>query len=344
MGNYEPPFHLNEAAVNLLAEVCELVGRVEMAHGEAMSVHLRRKNLIRTIHSSLAIEQNTLTLEQVTAILDGKRVLGPAHEIREVQNAAEAYALMQSLRPLSEQDLLKAHRLMMHDLVKEAGRYRSGGVGVMAGDRVVHIAPPADRVPWQIRDLLAWYANSELHPLVKSAVFHYEFEFIHPFADGNGRMGRMWHSLLLSQWCRFFAWLPIEDMIAKRQQEYYDALQRADASGDCACFVCLMLEIIRDSLHELPQFDAIPHQPDDRPSSDQVPTKLPPSEHLAVEDLLLALKGDTLSSKQIMERMGLRHLPHFRKYYLLPALRCGKIKRTQPDKPSSPRQRYRAAP
>ena len=237
--------------LNLLAEVCELVGQVEVAHREVMSVHLRRENQIRSIHSSLAIEHNSLTLDQVTAVLDGKRVLGPAHEIREVQNAAEAYALMQSLNPLREEDLLKAHRLMMNTLVREAGRYRSGGVGVMAGSKVIHMAPPAHLVPSQVQDLLAWYEGSSLHPLIKSAVFHYEFEFIHPFADGNGRMGRMWHTLLLAQWRPFFAWLPIEEIIAKRQQEYYHALQVADSECDCACFVRLMLEVIRDVLKEL---------------------------------------------------------------------------------------------
>lgn len=251
MGAYEPPLCVNEGILSLLAEICELVGQVEVVHRGVMSVHLRRENQIRSIHSSLAIEHNSLTLEQVTAILDGKRVLGPAHEIREVQNAAEAYALMQSLNPLLEEDLLRAHRLMMHTLVREAGRYRSGGVGVMAGERVIHMAPPAHLVPYQVQDLLAWYERSLLHPLVKSAVFHYEFEFIHPFADGNGRMGRMWHTLLLAQWRPFFAWLPIEELVAKRQQEYYRALQMADSEGDCACFVCLMMEVIRDVLREL---------------------------------------------------------------------------------------------
>ena len=199
-----------------------------------------------------------------------KRVLGPPHEIREVQNAAEAYALMQSLNPLSEDDLLKAHRLMMNSLVKEAGRFRSGGVGVMAGNQVIHMAPPAHLVPWQIKDLFTWYQESDLHPLVKSSIFHYEFEFIHPFADGNGRIGRMWHTLLLAQWKSFFAWLPIEELIAKRQSEYYKALQMADDACNCSCFVTMMLEVIRDVLQEMPH--ATDAAPVDRPSSDQVDT------------------------------------------------------------------------
>lgn len=339
MGKYTPPFQQNTTVINLLAEICELVGRVEVTHRDIISVQLRRQNQIRSIHSSLQIEQNTLSLEQVTAILNGKRVLGPPHEIREVQNAAEAYALMQSLNPLSEDDLLKAHRLMMNSLVKEAGRFRSGGVGVMAGNQVIHMAPPAHLVPWQIKDLFTWYQESDLHPLVKSSIFHYEFEFIHPFADGNGRMGRMWHTLLLAQWKSFFAWLPIEELIAKRQQEYYKALQMADAVCDCACFVTMMLEVIRDVLQEMPH--ASDAAPVDRPSSDQVPTKLSPTEKELFRELIAALGADTLSASQLMERMGLVHRPHFRQFYLVPALEKGIIERTIPDKPNSPRQRYR---
>ena len=335
MGTYTPPFQLTDSVIALLAEICELVGRVEVAHRDAITVQLRRQNQIRSIHSSLAIEHNSLTLEQVTAILDGRRVLGPPHEIREVRNAAQAYALIQSLNPLREADMLKAHRLMMDSLVKESGRFRSGGVGVVEGDRVIHLAPPADLVPWQVRALLAWYKTSELHPLVKSSVFHYEFEFIHPFADGNGRMGRLWHTLLLAQWKPFFAWLPIEELIAKRQQEYYQALQQADASNDSSCFIAMILEVIRDVLKEMP--------PADRPSTDQAPTKLGASAQRAVTALLSALGADTLSAVQLMARMGLTHRPNFRELYLKPALQSGLLERTIPDKPNSPRQRYRAA-
>lgn len=339
MGKYTPPFQQNTTVINLLAEICELVGRVEVTHRDIISIQLRRQNQIRSIHSSLRIEQNTLSLEQVTAILNGKRVLGPPHEIREVQNAAEAYALMQSLNPLCEDDLLKAHKLMMASLVKEAGRFRSGGVGVMAGNQVIHMAPPAHLVPWQIKDLFTWYQESDLHPLVKSTIFHYEFEFIHPFADGNGRMGRMWHTLLLAQWKTFFAWLPIEELIAKRQSEYYKALQMADAACDCACFVVMMLEVIRDVLLEMPH--ASDSTQVNRLSSDQVPTKLTPTEQEAFRELIEVLGSDTLSATQLMERMGLVHRPHFRQFYLAPALEKGIIERTISDKPNSPRQRYR---
>ena len=247
---YQPPFHMTDYITVLVGGICEQVGRVMVLHEGAPSPRLRRENRIRTIHSSLAIEQNTLSLENVTAILDGKRVLGDPNEIREVQNAYDAYEMMLKLNPASVEDLLMAHRLMMNGLVRENGRFRSGGVGVFDGDVLIHMAPPARLVPEHIHNLFEWYWQSGLHPLIKSAVFHYEFEFIHPFSDGNGRMGRMWHSLLLGQWKELFFWLPVEELIKSRQDEYYDALGRADREADSAGFVELMLEIIGDSLKE----------------------------------------------------------------------------------------------
>lgn len=251
MSDYKPPFHMTDKMTSLIAEIGEQVGRITVLQEGTISPHLRRENRIRTIHSSLAIEHNSLSLEQVTAILDGKRVLGNPNEIKEVQNAYEAYELMLRLNPASVDDLLKAHKLMMNNLVPENGRFRSGGVGVFDGEVLIHMAPPAEFVPEHIQNLFAWYQKSELHPLIKSAIFHYEFEFIHPFADGNGRMGRMWHSLLLGKWKEMFFWLPIEELIQSRQKEYYDALGAADKQADSAGFVELMLEIIRDSLTEI---------------------------------------------------------------------------------------------
>ena len=242
---------MTDKMTSLIAEISEQVGRITVLQEGTISPHLRRENRIRTIHSSLAIEHNSLSLEQVTAILDGKRVLGNPNEIKEVQNAYEAYELMLRLNPASVDDLLKAHKLMMNGLVSENGRFRSGGVGVFDGEVLIHMAPPAEFVPEHIQNLFAWYQKSELHPLIKSAIFHYEFEFIHPFADGNGRMGRMWHSLLLGKWKEMFFWLPIEELIQSRQKEYYDALGAADKQADSAGFVELMLEIIRDSLKEV---------------------------------------------------------------------------------------------
>lgn len=333
MSGYKPPFHMTDKMVTLLAEISEQVGRITVLQEGKISPHLRRENRIRTIHSSLAIEHNSLSLDQVTAILDGKRVLGNPNEIREVQNAYQAYELMLKLNPNSVEDLLTAHRLMMQGLVSENGRFRSGGVGVFDGDKLIHMAPPAQFVSQQIQELFSWYAASEMHPLIKSAVFHYEFEFIHPFQDGNGRMGRMWHSLLLGQWKELFFWLPIEELIQSRQKEYYDSLGVADKMADSAVFVELMLEIIRDTLKDT---TVVGHSTDQ--DSDQVTDQDEP-----VQKLLSALGEEVLSASELMQRLGLSHRPTFRKNYLSPALEKGIVERTIPDKPNSKNQKYRRA-
>lgn len=332
MSDYKPPFHMTDKMTSLIAEISEQVGRITVLQEGTISPHLRRENRIRTIHSSLAIEHNSLSLEQVTAILDGKRVLGNPNEIKEVQNAYEAYELMLRLNPASVDDLLKAHKLMMNGLVSENGRFRSGGVGVFDGEVLIHMAPPVEFVPEHIQNLFAWYQKSELHPLIKSAIFHYEFEFIHPFADGNGRMGRMWHSLLLGEWKEMFFWLPIEELIQSRQKEYYDALGAADKQADSAGFVELMLEIIRDSLTEITVVGRSTDQ-----DSDQVTVQ----DKMPVERILSALSDETLSATELMERLGLSHRPTFRKNYLNPALEQKLIERTIPDKPNSKNQKYR---
>lgn len=332
MSDYKPPFHMTDKMTSLIAEISEQVGRITVLQEGTISPHLRRGNRIRTIHSSLAIEHNSLSLEQVTAILDGKRILGNPNEIKEVQNAYEAYELMLRLAPSSVDDLLKAHKLMMNGLVPENGKFRSGGVGVFDGEVLIHMAPPAEFVPKHIHNLFAWYQQSELHPLIKSAVFHYEFEFIHPFADGNGRMGRMWHSLLLGKWKELFFWLPIEELIQSRQKEYYDALGAADKQANSAGFVELILEIIRDSLKEVTVVGRSTGQDSDQVTDqDKTPT----------ERLLSVLGNDTLSAAELMERLGLSHRPTFRKNYLNPALEQNLIERTIPDKPNSKNQKYR---
>ena len=262
MNSYKPPFTMTDDITMLVSEISEEIGRLSVLYEGHITPHLRRTNRIRTIHSSLAIENNTLSIDQVTAIIDGKRVLGNPNEIREVRNAYEAYELMLELDPLSVDDLLKAHGLMMAGLIPENGRFRSQGVGVFDGKKIIHMAPSAEFVPGLINDLIDWYMESSLHPLIKSSVFHYEFEFIHPFADGNGRMGRMWHTLLLGKWKELFYWLPIEDLIQSRQKEYYEAFNYADNVGDSSCFVALMLEIYKG----YPEEYRSSQRPSDRPS------------------------------------------------------------------------------
>ena len=325
MINYNPPFTMTDDITMLVSEISEEIGRLSILQEGHVTPHLRRKNRIRTIHSSLAIENNTLTLDQVTAIIDGKRILGNPNEIREVRNAYEAYELMLKLNPLSAHDLLKAHRLMMAGLISENGRFRSRGVGVFDGEKIIHMAPPAELVPGQINDLIDWYRVSRLHPLIKSSIFHYEFEFIHPFADGNGRMGRMWQTLLLGRWKELFYWIPIEELIQSRQKEYYEAFNNANDAADSSCFVTLMLEIIRDTIRNTDQVrDQVTDQVDD-----------------SVQRLLSVLGNETLSAAEIMKRLGLSHRPTFRKNYLDPAIGSHLIERTIPDKPNSSKQRYR---
>ena len=248
---YIPPFTMTEEITNLVIEIAELTGAMTVSQQLSKNPKLRRENRIKSIHSSLAIEQNTLTIEQVSDVIEGKRVLGPPQDIREVKNAFEAYEIMTGLNPYSVKDLLKAHKIMMEGLVKEAGTFRSKGVGVYAGEQLIHTGTPANYVTDLICQLFDWLKKSKLHPLVKGCIFHYEFEFIHPFADGNGRIGRLWHTLILAKWKEFFLWIPIETIIHERQDDYYKALNASNTDGESTIFVQFMLELIRDLFREL---------------------------------------------------------------------------------------------
>ena len=250
---YKPPFTMTEEITNLVIEIAEMTGMIALTDNLSKNPTLRRENRIHSIHSSLAIERNSLTLDQVSDVIDGKRVLGPLKDIREVQNAYEAYDMLTKLNPYSILDLLKAHRIMMTDLVRESGVFRSGGVGVYAGEALIHAGTPPQYVPDLIAELFRWLKESTLHPLIKSCIFHYEFEFIHPFADGNGRTGRMWHTLILAKWKEFFLWLPIETLIHEQQEDYYEAINAANTDGESTIFVKFMLEIIKQALEELTQ-------------------------------------------------------------------------------------------
>ena len=326
MSKYQPPFHMTDKITNLTAAICELLGQIKILSRGNLAPHLRKENRIRTIHSSLSIEHNSLTLEQVTAIIDGRRILGNPVEIREVKNAYTAYEMMLTLDPYSVDDLLKAYKAMMNELISENGRFRSGGVGVFNGKVLVHMAPPANMVPGQIQDLFTWYKTAEIHPLIRSSIFHYEFEFIHPFADGNGRMGRMWHSLLLGRWNEIFYWLPVEDLIRLRQEEYYNALGKSDTNADSCAFVEFLLQVIMDTLQNTTVV-----------GNDDVEEQRDP----LVDKLREAIGNDVLSASEIMKRLGLSHRPTFRQNYLNPALSNGIVEMTIPDKPNSRNQKYR---
>lgn len=245
----KPPFEITNTIIDSVAEIAELVGRITMTNQLSNNPTLRRSNRIRTIHGSLAIEQNTLSLEQVTAVLNGKHVLAPPKDIAEVKNAYEIYERLDELDPYSVDDLLTAHGVMTRGLVEESGMFRTRPVGVVDQEgRVLHFGTLPLYVPDLVMELLDWVKNSDVHMLIRSCVFHYEFELIHPFADGNGRLGRLWHTLLLSKWNPAFAWLPVESIIHDRQEEYYAAINASNDEGESTVFIEFMLSAIKASL------------------------------------------------------------------------------------------------
>lgn len=249
MAGYHPPYTITPGILNLVAEAGELMGRWT-GQAEQSSPRLRKENRIRTIQASLAIEHNSLSTEQVTAIMEGKRVLAPVKEIQEVRNAILAYEKLPDWQSYQLNDLLAAHRLVMTGLVDVPGQLRRGDVGIYREHRLIHLAPPAKQLARLVDDLLAWLQNTDIHPLIASSIFHYEFEFIHPFADGNGRMGRLWQTLILSEWRSELAWLPVETLIHDQQHEYYQVLGKCDDASDCTLFIVFMLEKIIEVLTE----------------------------------------------------------------------------------------------
>jgi Fic family protein len=323
MPSYQPPFTLTSEIVSLIADISEYIGRLSVQLEQEQQLKLRRVNRIRTVTGSLAIEGNTLTEAQITAILDGKRVIAPPREILEAGNALAAYEQLFNWQGSRQADLLTAHRLLMQGLIDSAGRYRSGGVGVMAGSTVLHMAPPASQVPRLMDDLFSWLATTTDHPLIVSSVFHYEFEFIHPFADGNGRIGRLWQTLLLSHWQKVFAYIPVESMVHRHQVGYYQALNQSTAQTDSAPFIAFMLQRIKEALADAAE------GPHDTP---QVTPQ--------VVKLLQILIG-SMSREQLQQQLGLADRKSFRQAYLQPALEQELIEMTLPDKPQSKLQQYR---
>lgn len=341
--SYEPLYTLTNRMMNSVADISQLIGQISAFDKLSPNPQLRRISRMKSIYSSLAIEANTLTLEQVTAVLDGKRVLAPPKDIHEVQNAYEAYDALSTMNPYSLDDLLKAHKFMMNDLVKDAGCFRTGNVGVFDGENLIHAGTPAHFVPELMQGLFDWLKTTDVHPLIASCVFHYEFEFIHPFSDGNGRTGRLWHSLLLQNWQNVFAWLPVESLVAQHQQEYYKALGDSGSSGgDSTIFVEFMLDMIEKTLAEAvtaqeEEAESALNSVDDPASTQQVPSKLP----WQVEALIDALGSGEYSAQDLRVRLKLTDKNNFRDEYLNPALEANLIERTIPEKPNSPKQKYR---
>lgn len=291
--NKTPPFTINSKIVNLIAKISEQVGGLNASLLNS-SPQLRKQNRIKTIAGTLAIEGNQLTEEQITAIIEGQRVLGSVRELAEVAGAISAYDALPELQPHKINDLLKAHNLMMSGILLDAGKFRNKAVGIHKGNKVHHIAPPAHQVSGLMADLVNWLKKSQDHPLITSSVFHYEFEFIHPFTDGNGRLGRLWQTLILSKWHPLFLALPLESVIKDNQQKYYQALEQADKEGNSVAFIDFMLLTISETLEKNTQKNA----PINAPINASInPTKTPDAV------LMLIKNNPKITRKQIADTL-----------------------------------------
>jgi Fic family protein len=331
MPAYQPPFQITPVILTLVADISEQLGRwsAVLDHADkALLPELRRGNRLRTIQASLAIEHNSLSLEQVTAVLEGKRVLGLPREIQEVRNAFATYEQLPNWQPYKLKHVLTAHGQLMLGLVDDAGQWRHAGVGIYRDKQLMHMAPPASQVPRLMGDLLAWLKTMPVHPLVASCVFHYEFEFIHPFSDGNGRMGRLWQTLILSQWKAELAYLPVETVIRHQQAQYYAALSAADKASDATGFVEYMLKALLSAMQEVVE----------APSQHQVGTK----SELNAEQLQVLSKFDgDMSITALMSVLKRTDRSKFRSQILNPLMTAGLVEQTIPDKPTSSKQKYR---
>ena len=251
----KPPYDITPNILKLISSISEKIGEINANYLNKPSTTLRKQNRIKTIHSSLKIEGNTLTEEQITALLENKRVIGPQKDIKEVLNAIEIYEKLGKFNPYNEKSFLEAHFSLMNNLVEDAGKYRKQGVGIVKGSKVEHLAPPYENVPYLMKDLFQYLKKSEEIELIKSCVFHYEMEFIHPFIDGNGRMGRLWQTLILMEKYPVFEYIPFETLISKEQEKYYKALSESDKSGKSTKFIEYMLDVIDTSISDLLKYN-----------------------------------------------------------------------------------------
>lgn len=327
MDEYKPPFTITNKILSYVSLISEKIGRITATSNLEAKPHLRRNNRIRSIHSSLKIEANSLTLGQVRDIINGKAVLGEQKEIQEVKNAYAAYGHLSGIDPYNIRHLKQFHGIMTKYLVEESGEFRSGEEGVFNGEQCIFMAPPARFVPQLMDELFAWIKEAQeyVHPLILSSVFHYEFVFIHPFSDGNGRMARLWHTAFLSKWKPVFEYIPIESQIEKFQDEYYEAISQCHIAGESTIFIEFMLLQIDKILDEI---------------SAQISEK---NEYLpeAVQKLLEVMEYDVpYTGNALMERLGLKAKEGFRRNYLHPAVEMNLIQMTIPDKPNSRNQRY----
>lgn len=327
MKYYNPPFIINDNIINLLGSIMEEVGKIHSYKSLDKLPRLRKQNRIRSVYSSCAIEANSLTLDQVTDIINGKKVFGPEREIQEVKNAILAYDEIESLNPFSMDDLKKTHFTLSKFLVENLGKFRNRPEGVFDGDMCIFIAPPQEMVPSLMEDLFSWLIDNKntIHPLILSSVFHYEFIFIHPFEDGNGRCARLWQNALLGYYNPLFYWMPIENYIKDYQQEYYDAISKSHINGESSVFIEFMMNMILKALKNITE--NISKQ----------------SNYLTsyVKRLLDAMEKDVpMTAKEIMDKLGLKSKETFRKNYLNPALELNLVEYENKEKRTSKNQRY----
>jgi Fic family protein len=322
---YKPPYTITFKMLDYISQIMRLVGQLSNVGDLDHKPRLRRANKINSIYSSLAIENNVLTKKQVTDIINGKLVIGPQRDIIEVKNAIKVYDEITNINPYDYNELLKYHRIMMESLVGDAGKFRLGQEGVFDGDKVIFMAPPADRVPALIHDLYDYVNHYDENILIKSCVFHYEFEFIHPFSDGNGRMGRLFQTCLLASKEKIFIHLPVESIIKERQQAYYKAISDCNLAGNSNIFIEFMLDAIFETLTRITK-------------SAQHEKNLM---SIQVKKLLHIMETEVpYTTTELMKLLDLRSRASFKKNYLDPSIESGLIKMTIPDTPSSRNQRY----
>lgn len=327
MNNYTPPFSNTNKMLDYVSSIMEKVGKLDNYNNLNRMPILRRNNRICSIHSSLAIEANSLSLDQVKDVIDGKVVLGPQMEIQEVKNAYKAYKLMNEMNPYSLKDLKKIHGIIAYLLAADAGEFRKGNVGVFSGSKCIFMAPKPERVNDLMEQLFNWMKKNkdEMHPLILSSIFHYEFVFIHPFSDGNGRTARLWQNIILSKWKEIFEYVPIESQLKKYQKDYYKAINDCNINGNSNEFVEFMLKMIDEVLDELLE------------STSKEMT------HISsyVSKLLEVMDYNTpMTANEIMKKLGIKSKETFRSNYLDPAIENGLVKPTLPDKPTSKNQMY----
>ena len=327
MKKYTPPFEITQAMLSRVSNISEKITKLDNFSNLNKKPYLRKQTKINSIHSSLAIENNNLTISQVKDVIDGKLVIGSQKDIQEVKNAYNAYEMLDKINPYSIKDLKKLHDIMTYLTVDDSGEFRKGNEGVFDGDECIFMCPPPEMVNELINQLFTWMNENKekIHPLILSSVFHYEFVFIHPFSDGNGRLSRLWQNILLYNWKKIFEYLPIESQIHKYQEVYYNVISNCNNKGNSTQFIEFMLKMIDETLDDALNIPSIPID----------------EETININKLLDIMEINTpLTANEIMVKLNIKSKDTLRNKYLHPAINQGLIKLTVPDKPNSRNQMY----